>query len=130
MLPVQKAFQIPSIWLRMSPAPLNLSLAGTQGRLYKAVTAGGTFLSYTLVMEVTISQFRRELFSLVEAALQGEPLIFVHKGVHFKVVPEIGTNRLSQLTPLQVVNPKYSDSQATGLQEEMEKAWQEDWSTL
>jgi hypothetical protein len=81
-------------------------------------------------MEVSISQFRRELFSLVEAALKGEPLSFVHKGIHFKVVPEIQADRLSQLTPLQVVNPEYSDLQATDLQAEMEKAWQEDWSSL
>ena len=81
-------------------------------------------------MKVSISRFRRELFSLVEAALKGEPLSFIQKGVHFKVVPEIQTDRLSRLTPLQVINPKYSDSQATELQKEMEKAWQEDWSTL
>ena len=84
-------------------------------------------------MEVSISRFRRELFSLVEAALSGgEPLSFVHEGIRFKVVPEIQTDRLSRLTPLQVINPKYSDSniQANGLQEEMEKTWQEDWSTL
>ena len=81
-------------------------------------------------MEVSISQFRRELFSLVEAALKGEPLSFVHKGVHFKVVPETQTDRLSRLTPLQVINPKFSDLQTDRLREEMEEAWQEDWSAL
>jgi hypothetical protein len=83
-------------------------------------------------MEVPISQFRRELFALVEAALKGEPLTFVHKGIHFKVIPEIQTDRLSRLTPLQVINPKHSDAglRTNGLEEEMEKSSQEDWSTL
>lgn len=81
-------------------------------------------------MEVSISQFRRELFSLVEAALNGEPLSFVHKGIHFRVIPEVNVNRLSRLTPLQVVHPHCSDTQANELQQEIEKAWQEDWSTL
>ena len=83
-------------------------------------------------MEVPINQFRRKLFALVEVALKGEPLTFVHKGIHFKVIPEVQTDRLSRLTPLQIINPKHTDSdlQKTNLQEEMEKAWQEDWSTL
>ena len=91
-----------------------------------------TFRPYTGSVEVSIAGFAVNLFSLVEAALRGEPLSFIHKGVHFKVVPEIQADRLSRLMPLQVINPKYSDSniQANGLQEEMEKTWQEDWSTL
>jgi hypothetical protein len=88
------------------------------------------YLMYNVYMEVTISRFRRDLFTLVEAALNGEKITFTHKGIHFKVTPEIETSRLSQLTPIQIVDPKTSDLDGKDLVHEMEKAWEKDWANL
>lgn len=85
---------------------------------------------YNTYMEVPISRFRRDLFALVEATLNGEEVTFIHKGVHFKVTPEIETNRLGRLTPMQVVNPKKPDLDGKELRREMERAWEKDWANL
>ncbi len=85
---------------------------------------------YNIQMEVTISRFRRDLFTLVEAALNGEEITFTHKGIHFKVTPEVETSRLSRLTPMQVINPRKPDLEARDLIHEMERAWERDWAKL
>jgi len=81
-------------------------------------------------MDVTISRFRRDLFNLVEAAARGEEITFIHKGIHFKVTPEVETDRLSRLTPMQVVNPNTPDLDGTDLIREMQTAWEKDWASL
>jgi hypothetical protein len=84
-----------------------------------------------MYMVVPITQFRKDIFSLAEAALKGAVVEFTHKGVTFKVVPEKPTDKVSNITPLQVINPQYSlESAASELRTEMEKEWQKDWSQL
>ena len=39
-------------------------------------------------MDVTITEFRRQLFSLANQALDGEEIWFTHKGRRFRIVPE------------------------------------------
>lgn len=86
---------------------------------------------YFRYMVVSISQFRKEIFSLAEAALKGSVVEFTHKGVTFKVLPEDSTDKLGNITPLQVINPEYSlESGAAELRAEMEMAWQKDWEEL
>ena len=82
-------------------------------------------------MKVTITKFRQELFSLVDRALGGEPLEFVHKGVVFRVVPEVKPSKLSKLTGQRVVAPD-TDLKNAGreLLKQMESEWEEDWSEL
>ncbi len=81
-------------------------------------------------MEVTISQFRRDLFRLAESALEGEPITFFHKGVRFRVVPEVENDPFGRITPLQVINTEHPDLDKEDLQKEMERNWQEDWDQL
>ncbi len=86
---------------------------------------------YYVYMVVPITQFRKDIFSLAEAALKGTVVEFTHKGVTFQVVAERPSDKISNITPLQVINPNYSlDSAATELQEAMEKEWEKDWSQL
>jgi hypothetical protein len=49
-------------------------------------------------VRVPITQFRRDLFRLVERALEGEPLEFTYRGVVFKVESEVKPSRLAHLT--------------------------------
>ena len=82
-------------------------------------------------MVVPISQFRKDIFSLAEAALKGTVVEFTHKGVTFKVVPDRPSDKLSNISALQVINPHCSlESAANELQAEMEKEWEKDWSQL
>jgi hypothetical protein len=86
---------------------------------------------YDMYMVVPISRFRKDIFSLAEAALKGTVVEFTHKGVTFKVIPEQSTDKIGRITPLEVINPEYSlESGATELRTEMEKEWEKDWSQL
>jgi antitoxin (DNA-binding transcriptional repressor) of toxin-antitoxin stability system len=79
-------------------------------------------------MEVSITQFRRDIFELVNEAMRGGEIWVTHKGRRFKIAPEAGSgSRLSRITPLEVIN---SEPDAPSLQEEMTRAWEKDWSTL
>jgi prevent-host-death family protein len=82
-------------------------------------------------MEVNISQFRRDLFQLVERAIEGEPLTFTHRGHRIRVVPENpARSGLEALTPLQIVNPAAPDLDDPAWKQEMIREWESDWAEL
>lgn len=82
-------------------------------------------------MEVSITQFRRELFALVNRALEGEEVWVAHRGRRFRIAPDRPTgSRLSRLTPLGVIDPESPGLDDPSLQEEIERAWARDWSEL
>jgi len=86
-------------------------------------------------MEVPITQFRRDIFSLVNQALEGEEVWISHKGKRLKIVPEGGAgDRLSRVTPMQVLIPEDFDMNDPAFRAEwmaeMEKEWEDDWSKL
>jgi antitoxin (DNA-binding transcriptional repressor) of toxin-antitoxin stability system len=86
-------------------------------------------------MEVPITQFRKEIFSLVNQALEGGEVWVTHKGRRFKIVPENpSASRLSRITPMEVLNSEASDLNDPALKAEMmtemQKAWERDWSIL
>jgi hypothetical protein len=84
-----------------------------------------------MYMAVSITRFRKDIFSLAEAALKGNVVEFVHKGVTFKVIAEKPTDKFSNITALQIINPDHDvESAETELQAEMEKEWERDWSWL
>lgn len=88
---------------------------------------------YDMYMNVPITRFRKDIFSLTEAALKGRVIEFTHKGVTFKVVPEHSIDKTANVTPLQVINPAFGDGLESGtnqLRTEMEKEWEKDWSQL
>lgn len=80
-------------------------------------------------MEVPITQFRKEMFALVNRALQGETISVVHKGQRFRIVPEIDpTTRFDRLTPLQIINPDFPDIMDDAeMKAEMQREWEKDW---
>ena len=92
-------------------------------------------LWYTVPMEVSITQFRRDIFSLVTQALDGSELWVTHKGRRLKIVPEgKPISRLSRITPMEVmVDPNFDMNDPTFKAEwlaEMEKEWEKDWAGL
>jgi antitoxin (DNA-binding transcriptional repressor) of toxin-antitoxin stability system len=88
-------------------------------------------MCYIRAMEVSITQFRRDLFSLVNRALEGEEVWVAHRGHRFRIVPDRpSASRLSRLTPLEVIDPQSLRLDDSSLQEEMERAWTRDWDEL
>jgi antitoxin (DNA-binding transcriptional repressor) of toxin-antitoxin stability system len=82
-----------------------------------------------MYVPVNITKFRQNLFQLVDQALKGESVEFIHKGVVFKVVPETSISKLSRLTRETVVAPEAS-LDTTELLKEMEAEWEKDWSEI
>ena len=79
-------------------------------------------------MEVPITQFRRDIFSFVNQALEGEEVWVTHKGRRLKIVPEgHPISRLSRITPMDVINYEEGGLENTGLLEEMTRDWEADW---
>jgi antitoxin (DNA-binding transcriptional repressor) of toxin-antitoxin stability system len=86
-------------------------------------------------MEVPITQFRREIFSLVNQALDGNEVWITHKGRRLKIVPEgKPVSRLSRITPMEVfVDPDFDMDDPAFKSEwlaEMENEWKKDWAVL
>jgi len=81
-------------------------------------------------MEVSITKFRQDIFDLVHQALEGGEVWVKYKGRRFRIAPENApVGRLARITPLQVLNPNAVLSE-TALLEEMNRAWEQDWSSL
>jgi len=82
-------------------------------------------------MEVSITQFRQDIFDLVSKALDGNEVWVSYKGRRFRIAPENQpASRLERLTPLEVVNPETEQLNDPSLQQEMSRAWEKDWSEL
>ena len=121
----------------ISPAAISAALPTTITRLRacnstsgKAVCSGRSRREsrrkYLLHAHVPISRFRKDIFSLAEAALTGTVVEFTHKRVTFRVIPEQSTDKIRNITPLEVIDPAYSDNLESGtieLRREMEKDW-------
>ncbi len=83
---------------------------------------------YTGHMEVTITQFRRDLFNLVEQAMNGVEVHVTHKGKSFTVKPDHPPpDRLSRITPIDLIIGDLDDRPD---KEEMRRAWEKDWADL
>ena len=80
---------------------------------------------------MTITKLRQDLFRIMDHALEGEPVQFMHKGVVFQVVPEVVPDKLARLTRHTVLAPGAEISQVgKDLLQEMEAEWQADWGEL
>ena len=79
-------------------------------------------------MEVTITQFRKQLFTLVDQAMQGAEVWVKHKGGRFKLTPDAKPRDIfDRITPMAIINEDVPESR---LYEEMSKAWEKDWDEL
>jgi antitoxin (DNA-binding transcriptional repressor) of toxin-antitoxin stability system len=79
-------------------------------------------------MEVPITQFRREMFALVNRALEGETITVAYKGKRLRIVPEIDPKtRFDRLTPLQIINPEFPNLEDVDMLPEMQREWEKDW---
>lgn len=85
---------------------------------------------YTRAMNVTITEFRRDLFKLVEQAMKGVQVHVSHKGTGFTLQPDgAAKDRLSRIRPMEIVIGDLEEGRAQ-LMREMEAEWEKDWADL
>jgi prevent-host-death family protein len=85
-------------------------------------------------MKVPISDFRKNLFQLVDQALNGDVVEVTHKGKTIRLVPEAPGSKLDRLTPARIFNPSFSEKDHRKASREllavMQREWEKDWSEL
>ncbi|WP_164981624.1 type II toxin-antitoxin system prevent-host-death family antitoxin [Silvibacterium dinghuense] len=87
-------------------------------------------MMYTATMEISITQLRQNLFEVVNQAMEGKQVWVTYKGRRFRIAPEESPpSRLDRMTPLEVIAPGV-DLDNSSMLEEMERAWEKDWSEL
>lgn len=85
---------------------------------------------YTPLMDVTITRFRRDLFKLVEQAMNGVEVHVTHKGNGFSIKPDAPPpDRLSRITPMKIILGDLEEGHAR-IVSEMEAEWEQDWADL
>ena len=80
-------------------------------------------------MKVTTTEFRRNLFQLVERVLQGELVEIMHKGRLVRLVPEVQPTKMSRLVQRDTINgtPEGLELAQQELDDEMRTAWKNKW---
>ena len=80
-------------------------------------------------MKVTSTEFRKDLFQIVERALQGEFVEVVHKGRLVRLVPGDKPSKLARLIERDTIRGTLADlDQAQQeLDAEVRTAWEEKW---
>ena len=87
-------------------------------------------------VRVSITEFRKNLFKLVERVIAGETVEFVHQGVTVRlVIPDGGAaSKLDRLTPRPTANPNMTEKQQRvaekKLQSEMWAEIEKDWAEI
>ena len=84
-----------------------------------------------MVVRMTITDFRKDLFKLVARVIAGETIEFTHQGTTIRlVVPEHHLSRLGRLTQKQIINPEVSAEAEQELKTDMWKEIERDWAEL
>ena len=75
-------------------------------------------------MKVAVSDFRKNLFQLVDKALNGDVVEVTHKGKTIRLVPEAHASKLDRFSE------KDHRKASRELLAEMQREWEKDWSDL
>lgn len=81
-------------------------------------------------MRITSTEFRKNLFQIVERALQGEVVEVVHKGRPFHLVPGQKSTKMSRLVQRATIHgtPEDLERGQTELDTEMRALWEGKWA--
>ena len=77
-------------------------------------------------MEVTITQFRQKVFELVDQALDGKEVWVKHKGRRVRIVPEQPVDKLSRITPMEIIVPS-ADLEDAPWKTVLTREWEQKW---
>lgn len=78
-------------------------------------------------MEVPISQFRKNVFTLVDQALEGKEVWVRHKGRRVRIVPEgPARDKLSRITPMDII-VSGADLTDDAWKADMMREWEQKW---
>ncbi len=81
-------------------------------------------------VHITSTEFRKNLFRIVERVLHGEFVEVAHKGRLIRLVPEDKANKMSRLVHRDTIHgtPEDLDRGQQELDSEMRGSWEEKWA--
>jgi prevent-host-death family protein len=82
-------------------------------------------------VKVTSTEFRKNLFQIVERAIQGEFVEVLHKGRVVRLVPRDSPSKMSRLIQRDTIHGTLADLDRgqRQLDDEMRTSWDEKWDT-
>ena len=86
---------------------------------------------YSWFMKVTATEFRKNIFQLLESAINGEAVNVSHKGRTLKLVPEEQPSKLSRLTKRNILvgTPEEVDQALADLKKQGQQGWASKWQS-
>lgn len=81
-------------------------------------------------MQITATNFRKDMFQVFDLAKQGEEVLVSHKGEQFRLVPEKPVDKLSRIRPIQVFNPDWTEADTERAERDMWDQIEADWNEL
>jgi antitoxin (DNA-binding transcriptional repressor) of toxin-antitoxin stability system len=86
-------------------------------------------MTYTVSMTVTATDFRKNLFQLVERALNGELIEIVHKNRTIRLAPSEPHSKLSRIVQRDTLNctPEEFDQAVRAQDGETRRQWEQKW---
>jgi antitoxin (DNA-binding transcriptional repressor) of toxin-antitoxin stability system len=87
---------------------------------------------YNVHMKVTATQFRKNLFTILERAVQGEAIDVTYKGSVVRVTPSISSSKLARAKRQDTLlcDPDSIVQSDRKLIEEMDTEWTKDWEKI
>ena len=81
-------------------------------------------------MKATSTEFRKNLFQLLERVIQGELVEILHKGRLIRLVPEEKASKLARLTAHDTIDGTLEDLERgqQELDQEMRTSWETKWA--
>lgn len=81
-------------------------------------------------MKCSTTEFRKNLFQIVDRVLQGELVEVAHKGRLIRLVPEDKPGKMSRLVQRDTINgtPEDFERGQQELDDELRKSWENKWA--
>jgi antitoxin (DNA-binding transcriptional repressor) of toxin-antitoxin stability system len=124
--------------MRRVLASLPLTMAATEKRVLdlrgavcvRLRSTSRTHVWYTMIVKVTSTEFRKNLFQIFERAIQGEFIEVLHKGRVVRLVPGDKPSKISRLIQRDTIHgtPEDLDHGQKQLDSEMRTSWDEKWA--
>jgi prevent-host-death family protein len=83
-------------------------------------------------MQVNATEFRRNLFGVLERVLDGEPVEILYKGSSVRLVPAVSSSKLARAKRQNTLlcDPDSIVQADKTLSDKMEAEWRRDWKKL
>ena len=78
-------------------------------------------------MQITATNFRKDMFQVFDRAKQGEEVLVSHKGEQFRLVPEKPVDKLSRIRPIKLLNSEWTEADQEQMQREMWDEIEAEW---